>query len=79
MVYSEAFVLRNSDLNKFLFADVGSEPNGMTLSVVSLLARLGHDPWREAGQLATFWRKSSMWTWPVGTICRAENCTTALA
>jgi hypothetical protein len=35
-----------------LFADVGVESNGMTLSVLSALARLGHDPWQQAGQLA---------------------------
>jgi hypothetical protein len=35
-----------------LFADVGVESNGMTLSVLSILARLGHDPWQQAEQLA---------------------------
>jgi hypothetical protein len=44
--------LQRSDLNNFLFADVGTEANGMTLSVVSVFARLGSDPWREAGRLA---------------------------
>jgi hypothetical protein len=44
--------LQRSDLNSFLFADVGTEANGMTLSVVSVFARLGSDPWREAGRLA---------------------------
>ncbi len=43
---------QRSDLNEFLFADVGTEANGMTLSVVSVLARQGSDPWREAGRLA---------------------------
>jgi hypothetical protein len=44
--------LQRSDLNLFLFADVGTEASGMTLSVVSVLARQGSDPWREAGRLA---------------------------
>jgi hypothetical protein len=44
--------LQRSDLNNFLFADVGTEANGMTLSVVSVFGRLGSDPWREAGRLA---------------------------
>ncbi|MCW3474986.1 hypothetical protein [Limobrevibacterium gyesilva] len=48
----DVFALRHSDLNPFLFADVGIERNGMTLSVVSVFARLGSDPWREAGRLA---------------------------
>jgi hypothetical protein len=41
-----------SDLNAFLFADVGTEANGMILSVVSVFARQGNDPWREADRLA---------------------------
>src|SRR3954463_3966433 len=41
-----------SSLNGFLFADVGVEPNGMTLSVLSILARRGMDPWQEAERLA---------------------------
>jgi hypothetical protein len=44
--------LQRSDLNQFLFADVGTEASGMTLSVVSVLARQGSDPWREADRLA---------------------------
>ncbi|HTI79566.1 MAG TPA: hypothetical protein VL614_03860 [Acetobacteraceae bacterium] len=52
MASSDAFALRRSGLNEFLFAPIGTEANGMTLSVVSLLARLGNDPWREAGRLA---------------------------
>lgn len=47
------FALDHSDLNEFLFADVGTELNGMTLSVLSLLARIGGDPWKEAGRLAS--------------------------
>jgi hypothetical protein len=44
--------LQRSDLNEFLFADVGMEANGMTLSVVSVFARQGRDPWGEASRLA---------------------------
>jgi hypothetical protein len=44
--------LQRSDLNQFLFADVGTEASGMTLSVVSVFARQGSDPWREADRLA---------------------------
>jgi hypothetical protein len=47
----EVFALQRSGLNDFLFAPVGTEPNGMTLSLVSVFARLGSDPWREAGRL----------------------------
>jgi len=41
------------DLDKFLFAAVGDEINGMPLSVVSALTRLGLDPWEEAGRLSS--------------------------
>jgi hypothetical protein len=48
----DATALVQSNLNEFLFADVGTEARGMTLSVISVLARQGLDPWREAGRLA---------------------------
>lgn len=46
------FALRDSSLNAFLFSDVGLEPNGTSLTVLSLLARLGKDPWEEAAAWA---------------------------
>ena len=52
MASPDVTALQRSDLNQFLFADVGTEASGMTLSVVSVLARQGNDPWREAGRLA---------------------------
>lgn len=52
MASSDAFALPHSGLNEFLFASVGTEPSGMTLSVLSVFARLGNDPWKEAGKLA---------------------------
>ena len=52
MPSSDAFAFSRSGLNEFLFAPVGTESNGMTLSVVSVFARLGNDPWLEAGRLA---------------------------
>lgn len=52
MTLSAQFSMLPSDLNDFLFATVGDEPNGMPLSVISALTRLGIDPWDEAAQLA---------------------------
>jgi hypothetical protein len=52
MTLSARFALLHSDLNDFLFAAVGDEPNGMPLSVMSALTRLGVDPWDEAARLA---------------------------
>ena len=48
MTLSARFSLLHSDLNDFLFASVGDEQNGMPLSVISALTRLGVDPWEEA-------------------------------
>lgn len=52
MTGSDAYALGRSDLNGFLFAEVGEEQEGMPLSVLSVLARLGLDPWQEARRLA---------------------------
>ena len=41
------------EFDKFLFARIGEDRNGLTLSVVSLLARMNLDPWEQAGILAT--------------------------
>jgi hypothetical protein len=49
---SHSFSPRNVEFNAFLFAPVGDDKNGMVLTVVSALARLGLDPWNEAGRLA---------------------------
>jgi hypothetical protein len=52
MPANEIFALSGSTLNPFLFSEVGIEANGQELSVVSLLARDGKDPWSEAARLA---------------------------
>ena len=46
--YPDAFALKNSGLNAFLHADVGAELNGSPLTILSMLARLGNDPWEQA-------------------------------
>lgn len=40
------------EFDDFLFAPIGEDRNGMLLSVLSALARLNVDPWREAAKLA---------------------------
>ena len=52
--------LQTSDINPFLFADVGIEPNGSNLTVLSLLARLDVDPWSEARRLAELPRNDAL-------------------
>jgi hypothetical protein len=46
------FALRTSVFNDFLYAPVGEEENGMILTALSALARLGVDPWDEAARLS---------------------------
>ena len=41
------------DLDRFLFAMVEDEIDGIPLSVISALTRLGLDPWQEAGRLSS--------------------------
>jgi hypothetical protein len=42
----------NSEFSEFLYAPIGAERNGMTLSLLSALARLNIDPWEEAAGLS---------------------------
>jgi hypothetical protein len=57
---TNVFTLPYSSLNGFLFADVGVEANGMTLSVLLTLARRGMDPWQEAERLAKLPRTAAV-------------------
>ena len=48
-----------SQLDDFLLAPIGCEKNGMTLTVLSALARQDIDPWREAASLAEMPKESA--------------------
>ena len=48
-----------SDLNDFLFTPVADDANGMHLTMLSVLARSGVDPWVEAAELASLPRESA--------------------
>jgi len=50
---------QRSQLDDFLFAPIGDEKNGTTLTVLSVLARQDIDPWREAASLAEMPRESA--------------------
>jgi hypothetical protein len=52
MALPARFSLLNASFDDFLFASVGEEASGMPLSVASVLARHGTDPWVEASRLA---------------------------
>ena len=47
-----AVLVHHPELDDFLFAAIGQERNGMSLTMVSVLGRLGLDPWLEAGRLS---------------------------
>jgi hypothetical protein len=47
-----SFTVLASEFDDFLFATMGEGRNDVPLSVLSVLARLGIDPWEEAAELA---------------------------
>lgn len=49
---AEVLQSQGNDFDRFLYAFVGEDRNGMEVTVVSALARLGLDPWKEAAELA---------------------------
>ena len=54
------FALKNSGFDAFLHADVGAELNGSALTVLSMIARLGRDPWAEAARWAALPRAGAI-------------------
>jgi hypothetical protein len=52
MLRSVPISLPPSEFNDFLFAPIGEDGNGMSISVLSGLARSDVDPWLEAAKLA---------------------------
>src|SRR3546814_20363613 len=53
MALRSEYSLGHSQFNDFLFAYVGEEKEGLGVTVLSALARLGLDPWEEAARLST--------------------------
>lgn len=53
MTLRRAYRPLRPEFDNFLFAPVGAERDGIQLSVVSALTRLGLDPWEEAGRLSS--------------------------
>jgi hypothetical protein len=48
------------EFDKFLFASVGDDGNGMPLTVLSALARMDVDPWEEASKLTQLPKQSAV-------------------
>jgi hypothetical protein len=59
MTLRQPYSLIQPEFDDFLFATVGEEINGMPLSTISMLTRLGFDPWREAGRLASLAKREA--------------------
>lgn len=51
MAYSPIPLGQDPKYERFLFAPVGEDGRGASVSVLSMLARLNVDPWREASDL----------------------------
>jgi len=51
MIRSASVSRLSSEFDQFLFMPIGEDANGTPLSVLSALARLSLDPWREAAEL----------------------------
>ena len=48
------------DFDEFLFSPVGHESDGTPVTLLTVLARLGVDPWQEAADLALLSREPAM-------------------
>lgn len=59
MALRPEYSLGHSEFNDFLFAFVGEEKSGIQLTVLSALARLGLDPWREAARLSELTKEAA--------------------
>jgi hypothetical protein len=65
---TDTFALQNSNLNAFLYADVGTELNGSALTILSVLSRLGNDPWDAAAKWTTMPKAAAIdcLAWSIG-------------
>jgi len=52
MTLRPEYRLGHSEYNGFLFAAVGEDKTGQSLTMLSALSRLGIDPWQEAARLS---------------------------
>lgn len=59
MTLRRAYAPMLPEFDAFLFASVGEEVDGVPLSVLSALSRLGLDPWDEAARLAHLTKESA--------------------
>ena len=79
MTYPKSSTLPPSEFDGFLLSNVGIQPNGMPLTVLSLFARIGGDPWSEAerlsvlpNELAVSWLAKAINRCPPDSVARSE-------
>ena len=48
-----------AEFDRFLYASVGEDRNGFVVTVLSTLARLGLDPWKETAELVALGRDAA--------------------
>jgi len=77
MSNTDVYALKNLGLNAFLHSEVGDELNGSPLTILSVLARLGKDPWAEAGKWAKL-PKATIIDCLAGSISQMPLCPQAL-
>ena len=70
MARTNCSTLPSSEMDGFLLSDVGIQPNGMPLTVLSMLARMGVDPWDEAECLSGLPNDLAV-SWMAAAISRA--------
>ncbi|MDQ7777856.1 MAG: hypothetical protein Q4615_19290 [Paracoccus aminovorans] len=51
------------EFDRFLHASVGEDRNGYAVTILSTLARLGLDPWKETAELVTLGRDAAGDDW----------------
>ena len=73
MTCTSGSTVPSSELDGFLLSDVGVQSNGMPLTVLSLLARMGVDPWREAERLSVLPSESAV-SWMAAAISSSPPC-----
>ncbi|MDU8946687.1 hypothetical protein [Ovoidimarina sediminis] len=59
MTGTKSLNLQPPEFERFLHATIGEDQNGYAVTVLSMLARLGLDPWNETADLVTIGRESA--------------------
>ena len=74
MTLRPEYALGHSELNTFLYAAAGRDDGGGDVTTLSILARLGFDPWAEAGRLAALPHDAAVQAL-TALLCRASRKT----